>query len=202
MEPTALIAAFATICATIFVAELTDKDALLLLTLATRTKPWLVFLAGSLAFVITTTIIVSVGSVLTRLVPISAIKAAGGLIMIAYALWTYAKRNAAGTEGEEAGLLGSRRSGVSWLLAAILALALLDLAGDATEILTLVFMAQFNNPPLVFAGAVVGLVLASGLETLLGNRLGKFLTARAVRLLSVAVFLVIGSSIILSLFLG
>ncbi|MCL5068759.1 MAG: TMEM165/GDT1 family protein, partial [Thaumarchaeota archaeon] len=56
-----LLPSFATIFATIFVAELADKDALLLLTLATRIRSWTAFAAGSVAFTITSAIIVSVG---------------------------------------------------------------------------------------------------------------------------------------------
>jgi len=59
-----LFSEFLIIGSAIFAAELTDKDALLLLALATRTKPWHVFAAGSVAFTVTTAIIVLVGVVL------------------------------------------------------------------------------------------------------------------------------------------
>lgn len=202
MEPASLAEVFLTICASIFVAELTDKDALLLLTLATRSRPWLVFLAGSVAFISTTTVIITVGSVLVQFVPVVWIKAAGGVIMLAYSVWTFIRGVPGSSDREEQNLMGGSRGDFSWLLAAVLSLALLDLAGDATELLTIVFIAQFNDALLVFSAAVVALVLASGLETILGNRLGKYLTASGVRLLSVFVFLLIGVTILLSIVLA
>lgn len=75
---------------------------------------------------------------------------------------------------------------------------ILDLAGDATELLTVVFVAQFRDILFVFAGVVLALVGASAVETALGSEIGKVLSARRLRNLSVAVFLIIGSVIILT----
>ena len=55
-----LLTEFVTVVATIFIAELTDKDALLLLALATKMKPWAAFAAGATAFTITSAIIVCI----------------------------------------------------------------------------------------------------------------------------------------------
>jgi putative Ca2+/H+ antiporter (TMEM165/GDT1 family) len=74
----------------------------------------------------------------------------------------------------------------------------LDLAGDATEIFTIVFVAQYSDAALVFPGACVGLIAATVVETALGNRLGRVLTPRRVRFVSVAVFLLLGSSILVT----
>jgi putative Ca2+/H+ antiporter (TMEM165/GDT1 family) len=74
----------------------------------------------------------------------------------------------------------------------------LDLAGDATELLTVIFVAQFRDLLFVFAGVVVALVGASAVETALGSQIGKVLSANRLRNLSVVVFLIIGSLIILT----
>jgi putative Ca2+/H+ antiporter (TMEM165/GDT1 family) len=201
LDPAGLAGAFLTICGTIFVAELTDKDALLLLALATKTKPLHVFAAGSIAFIATTTIIVVVGSALVRFIPIYWIKLAGGVIMLAYAGWEFVRgrgeeKNLEGTE--EKLVTGWGKSEFTGFLVVVLSLAVLDLAGDATELLTIVFVAQFDNALLVFSAAALALVVASGFETILGNRLGKILTARRVRSFSIVVFLLIGTVIVLS----
>ena len=201
MDTANLAGAFLTICGTIFVAELTDKDALLLLALATRTRPRYIFAAGSVAFIITTTIIVGVGSALVRFVPIYWIKLAGGVIMLGYAAWEYfrGQREEKNNESREERLVaGLGKRELTGFLVIVLSLAVLDLAGDATELLTIVFVAQFENALLVFSAAALALVAASGLETILGNRLGRILTARRVRQLSVLVFLVIGTLIVVS----
>ncbi|MGA2876065.1 MAG: TMEM165/GDT1 family protein [Nitrososphaerales archaeon] len=193
-----LIPAFVTIAVTIFIAELTDKDAMLLLTLATRIKPWTAFAAGSTAFTITSAIIVSVGYFLIRVVPIFWVRLVGGFVMIGFAIVEYLRRG--GDEKDERKLLSRtlKKSGWSIFLGAVSLLILLDLAGDATEVLTIVYVARFSNVLLVFLGAVVALVSASALETILGRKLGKILSAARLRILSLIVFLAIGSVIVVT----
>ena len=82
----------------------------------------------------------------------------------------------------------------------VLSLALLDLAGDATELLTIVFVAEFKNLLLVFVSALSALVLASAVEAALGSSLRRFLSSRRIQYLSVVVFLVLGVAILLTSF--
>ena len=205
IDSAGLIESFLTIAGTIFIVELTDKDALFLLSLATTRSGWLVFGAGSIAFTITSGIIVLVGSALVFYVPVIWIKLAGGVIMLAYALWSYvrgvkAKRNN-GSKEEQSLKGGSKREFYAFL-GVLSSLMILDLAGDATELVTVLFVAQYRDVLLVFMGAVVALVAASGLEAILGNSLGRLLSARGARYLSTAVFLVIGTVIIVSSVFG
>jgi len=186
-------AAVVAIAATLFVAELTDKDALLILAFATRMKPTKVFFAGSVAFVFTTAVIVSFGSLLITVVPVLWVRLAGGAVMFGYGafLVTRVVRNGPDEETTPAG--GAR--GRSFL-AMVGSLALLDLAGDATEVLIVVFLARYSDWLLVFSGACVGLVAAVAVETALGNTLGRVLTKRRLLYLSAAVFLALGTYII------
>lgn len=188
-----ILAAFATIVLTIFVLELTDKDALLLLALATRIRPRTAFLSGAIAFTITSAVIVSAGYFLIKVVPIYWVRLAGGLVMVGFGLFEYLRNET----GEEARVLKKAR-GTEWVvfLGTVSTLILLDLAGDATEVMTIVFVARFSDALLVFFGAVVALILASGVETFLGARLGKVLSPRRVRILSLVVLVVIGITII------
>ncbi|HYB66983.1 MAG TPA: TMEM165/GDT1 family protein [Candidatus Acidoferrales bacterium] len=187
--------------AAIFVAELTDKDALLLLSLATRLKPWIVFAAGSVAFTVTSAIIVTVGYFLVSFLPVSLISVAGGLVMIAYGTWSFFEANKEEEELAKAERKLSLKASKSlWLvfLNAVSLLILLDLAGDATEVLTILFVARFQNTLLVFVGAVVALIAATAVETTIGNRLSKILSFKRIRIFSLFVFLTIGSIAILT----
>jgi putative Ca2+/H+ antiporter (TMEM165/GDT1 family) len=160
-----------------------------------------VFAAGSIAFTITSAVIVLLGSVLVQYVPIFWVKIAGGAIMLCYAALEYVRglRIEEKVEtGEERLFKHLGRKEVYAFLGILGSLIALDLAGDATELLTVVFVAQFENTLLVFLGAVAALVAASAVETALGNRLGRLLSAKRVRNLSVVVFLIIGSVIILT----
>ena len=188
----------------IFIAELTDKDALLLLTLATRFKAWVVFAAGSVAFTITSAIIVTVGRFLIIYVPVSWVSLAGGAIMIGYGVWNFSSGQR--SEDEVADVekklpFKSSKGMQSIFLSAVSFLVLLDLAGDATEVLTILFVARFGNALLVFIGAVTALVAATAVETTIGNRLSRILSANRIRIFSTLVFLVIGTTAILSVLL-
>ena len=192
-----IIASFATIAFALFVTELTDKDALLILTLSTRVRALNVFLAGATAFILTTAIIVTVGSIIVSLVPLVWVRLAGGAAMIAYGI--YEARGLVGIKVVEAEESRLERTKGGWraFVAMVTALALLDLAGDATEILTIVFLAHYSDVYLVFFGCCAGLISATALESALGNRLGRLLTPKRIRYGSVIIFLALGTAIIL-----
>jgi putative Ca2+/H+ antiporter (TMEM165/GDT1 family) len=204
-DESTLLGAFATIASAIFIAELTDKDALLLLALATKIKPWTAFAAGSTAFAITTAIIVSIGYVLTSVFPVFWIKLLGGIIMICYAIYQYATTSKEKEQNEiskeEKRIEESKKRSRAFLrlfFGIVSMLAILDLAGDVTEVLTIVFVARFQNPLLVFISCVVALSAASAVETTIGNRLGKLFSFERIRIFSLLVFLIIGAIVILT----
>ena len=205
MEQGMLLTALFTTTGTIFVTELTDKDALFLLALATKTRPSVVFAAGSVAFTITTAIIVLLGSLLIAVVPVVVIKLGGGSIMLAYAgleYYRFSNQERRVDEREERLIERSGRGVWSIFIPAVLTLIALDLAGDATELVTIVFLARYQDAVVVFAGAVIGLVAAVGVETALGNRLGRILSPRRIKYLSIAVFTVIGVTVIATTLFG
>jgi len=191
------LAAFGTIALTIFIAELTDKDAFLLIALSTRIRVRTVFLAGAVAFIFTTTVIIAVGSALITVVPVYWVRLVGGVVMIAYGAWQARGLVGMGAVAEEESRIEKARSAWKTFAAMVAGLALLDLAGDATEVLTIVFVARFPSPVFVFSAACVGLLSATAVETTLGSRLSRLLTPLRMRAVSAAVFLIIGASVIL-----
>lgn len=191
------LVSFGAIAATLFVAELTDKDAFLLITLSTKVRARIVFLAGATAFTITTVILVTAGSLLTTLVPVYWIRIGGGVIMLGYGLW-----QARGLVGMKAVMEEESRvqkAGTPWkaFVAMVGALALLDLAGDATEVLVIVFVAHYKDLLFVSTAVLLGLLTATALETALGSRLGRLLTPKRLRIVSAVVFLLLGAGILL-----
>jgi len=192
------LASFGAIAATLFIAELTDKDAFLLLAVSTKVRIRVAFLAGATSFIFTTTVIMTLGTLLITFVPVYWVRLAGGVVMLGYGAWQ--ARGLVGEKTVEAEESRIQRAGSQWrvFLAMVVALALLDLAGDATEVLTIVFVARYSNAVLVFTGVITGLLAATAAETALGNRLGRLLTPRRLRYVSVIVFLVLGVFIILS----
>jgi putative Ca2+/H+ antiporter (TMEM165/GDT1 family) len=191
------LASFGAVAAALFVTELTDKDAFLLIAVSTRLRAWIVFSAGAVAFVFTTTVLVTTGSLLVTFVPVYWIRVVGGVVMIAYGLWSARALIGMGAVREEESRIEKAATAWKSFVALVAALAVLDLAGDATAILTIVFVAHYQNPILVFTGACAGLISATALETALGNRLGKLLTPRRLRVGSAVVFLTLGTLILL-----
>ena len=193
--------AIVTVAVAIFVAELTDKDAFLLLTLATRRKAWFVFCAGSFAFTVTTAIIVTSGYFILTVVPVLWIKLAGGVVMVSYGLWQFFQTGEERElESEKSKVLSrsARKNVLMAFLGTAAMLALLDLAGDATEILTIIFLAQFRDAVLVFVATLSALIAATAVETFLGSQLQRTLSAKRLRMLSVMVFLFIGTVIVIA----
>jgi len=189
----------ATVASAVFVAELTDKDAFLLLTLATRHRSWFVFAAGAVTFTITTAIIATSGYFLVNVFPVYWIKFVGGVIMIGYGFLGFLKVSEKERAEEEEKLLARTSMKSMWpaFLAAVSMLALLDLAGDATEVLIIVFVAHFDVV-LVFASALIALIAATAVETVVGNRLRNYLSLKRLRLFSLLVFTIIGATIIIT----
>ena len=191
-----LLVAFFTIVVTLFVAELTDKDALLLLTLATKLKSRTAFAAGASAFTISSAIIVTVGYFLLKVLPVYWVKLAGGVVMVGYGMWQYFSE-----EAEEEGKMVEKaveKTGWRVFFGAVSVLILLDLAGDGTEVLEIVYVAHYSNVLLVFFGSITGLIIASAIETIIGGRLARVLSAARLKIFSLLVFLVIGSVIIVT----
>ncbi len=180
-----------------FVTELTDKDAFLLLALSTKVRARTAFLAGAAAFTFTSAVIVTFGSLLLTVVPVYWVRDAGGIVMIAFAVWEARGLVGLKVVREEESRIRRADTPRKAFLAMVAALALLDLAGDATEILIIVFLARFGDALLVFAAACVGLIAATALETTLGSRLRSVFTPRRLQVGSSVVFLVLGMAIIL-----
>jgi len=181
--------------------KLTDKDALLLLSLTRWVKAWVVFAVGSVAFTITSAIIVTLGRFLISYVPVSWVSLAGGTIMICYGVWSFfhAKSDEEEMTGMEMKLSAKATNGMtSVFLSALGLLLLLDLAGDATEVLTVLFVTRFGDAFLVFIATVIALIAATAVETTIGNRLSRILSATRIRVFSSLLFLVIGTTAVLS----
>ncbi len=186
------LVSFGVVAASLFAAELTDKDAFLLIALSTKVRARVVFLAGATAFTITTAIIVAGGSVLVTLVPVYWVRLAGGVAMLTYGLWE--ARGLVGMKAVREEESQIRKAGSPWkaFIAMVGALALLDLAGDGTEVLTIVLVAHYDVPVFVFVGVLTGLLFATAVEATLGSRLGGLLTPRRLQLGSAAAFLILG----------
>jgi len=126
--------------------------------------------------------------------------------MIVYGVWVLLglRKDDKGLKEEETKLLKRSAEKNAWsiFLGIVPMLILLDLAGDVTEILTIVFVATIQNAALVFVGSLTGLVAATAIETALGHTLSRVLSLQRIKLLSSIVFLTLGMAIIITMLAG
>ena len=169
----------------VFGAELGDKSQLMTLAFAARYRAGAVLVGLTLAAAMLMAVSVTVGDVVGDALPEQAIRIVAGALFLGFAAWTLRGDDddaEAAQEGE-----GGGRSAV-W--ATFVAFALAEF-GDKTMLATITLAAE--RPALaVWGGATAGMVLANVLALLVGDRLGRWLPERAIRLAAAAAFAVVG----------
>jgi putative Ca2+/H+ antiporter (TMEM165/GDT1 family) len=185
---TDLVTAFGLIA----LAELGDKSQLLALTFATRYRWWQVLIGIVVAEALLLGTAAGLGGLLGTALPERAIAAAGGVIFLAFAVWTL--RDDADADAEEL-IERPARSGGSVLVTVVLAFIVAEL-GDKT-MLASAALASTRSPVAVWIGGVAGVTVASGAAIVVGTLLGRRLPAHRLRQLSAVAFAVFGGLLLL-----
>lgn len=157
----------------IFVIELPDKTFVATLVMATRWRPLLVWAGVSMAFLVQTVIAVTLGGVLSRLPRTPVEVLAGLLFLIGGIVLLRGAGRAVEDEADAEAEFGERtgqRSATGWKVVT-LSFGVLFLAewGDLSQILTASLVLRYQDTLSVFVGALLALVLVSGLAALLGR---------------------------------
>jgi putative Ca2+/H+ antiporter (TMEM165/GDT1 family) len=159
----------------IFVGELPDKTMFASLLMATRGRPWQVWLGAAGAFVAHVAIAVTVGATVFTLLPhrlVEAVVAAVFAFSAAYA-WRAGVRSAGQATVREA-----RHHGT---VATALVVIFLAEWGDITQILTANLAAHYHSPLSVAVGAVLALWTVAALAVLSGSAVLRRLDVAVVR---------------------
>ena len=164
--------------------ELPDKTFVATLVLATRFRPLLVWIGVGAAFVVQTVVAVTAGGLVAKLPhkPVVAFTAAmfliGGIILLRHA--KRADEEEAETEAE----FGAKVTGPArgWHAVAT-SFTVLFLAewGDLSQLLTAGLVVRTKDPVSVFVGAVLGLLLVSGLGAAAGRTLLRYVKLATVQ---------------------
>lgn len=165
----------------IFVAELGDKSQLMALTYALRYRWWVVLGAILVATTLVHAISVFFGHFLGMSIPTHLMSIAGGLAMLAFALWTLRGDELSDDETARA----ARVSG-SIFLAVMSAFMLAEL-GDKTMFATITLAADHDWLG-IWIGSTLGMVAADALAIVVGRTLGKHLPERTIALAAAALF--------------
>ena len=178
---------FAVVFLVIAVLEVFDRTSFALIALAARSHPVQSWAGGAVAFVLTTSISVTVGTALAdALGPsrIGLLRVVGGVFLIGYALWLYFH-----PESEDPDRIP--RTARSALTTAFATIFLLEL-GDTTMIFQIVFVSDFGWVVVLVAGALAP-ILVAGWDAYLGSHLGARLEPRTLHRIVVTVLLVVGA---------
>lgn len=171
-------------------AEMGDKTQLSILILSTRTKEYFRLLLGvMLAFLLTDGLAILLGSYVGNVMPVTAVKAFSGLVFIVFGILILKN----GPEEEEATMsLSSRSAFISGF-----SMIFLSEWGDKTQIASALFATEYD-PHMVLAGVMMALFLLSLMAIFLGRYLANKIDRKLLSRAAGAIFLLIGSSFLLS----
>jgi putative Ca2+/H+ antiporter (TMEM165/GDT1 family) len=174
----------------IFVVELPDKTFVAALVLATRYRPWAVWVGVGLAFLVQTLIACTVGQVVTYL-PHTVVEVVAGLIFLVggvLLLREAPKADAAEAETEEeyAAKATSPKAGLAAVGASFLVLFAAEW-GDLSQLLTISLVGRYHDAWSVFVGAWAALLTVSGLACVAGRFLLRHLRLSTIHYVGAAV---------------
>ena len=192
-----------------------DKGQLVVVTLATRYDAKRVFAGAVAAFAAWSALEVALGGWIHAALPAGTIALLTGALFVLFAVWMLASAvrdvRADGTGdplvtsgGLDVGLTGRllpdriyRQFGAhGGLFTAFVFIGFAEF-GDKTQLLTINLAATFPDAPLsVFAGVLAALVLRTGVDAVIGDRINDYLPTERIELGAGAVFLAFGLTVL------
>jgi putative Ca2+/H+ antiporter (TMEM165/GDT1 family) len=185
-------ALFASVFVLIFMAELPDKTAFATLLLATRHRPFAVFLGAAGAFVVQSLVAVAFGGVLALLPP-RAVHVGAGLLFLgfAWAMWTREAEELPDVDAVD-GAAGFTRA-----MAASFMVIFIAEWGDLTQLATATLAAKHGRPLTVFLAATAALWCVTAIAAAVGHRLKAAFDPRPLERAAAVLFAVFGLYFIL-----
>lgn len=175
----------------IFVAELPDKTALAAMVLATRRRPWPVFVGTGAALTVQTVVAVAAGHLLSLLPP-RAVHVTAGAVFLVSALVMWLRR-----PGDEDGEFAPARGG-GFRRSAWLAFGVVFVAewGDLTQLATAALAAHYAAPVPVFVGAAAALWSVAAIAAFVGHRAGRLLDPHLTQKVAALLFALVGVALV------
>jgi putative Ca2+/H+ antiporter (TMEM165/GDT1 family) len=168
----------------IFIAELGDKTQLLVLSFASKYKPMVVFPAIVVSTMALYLLAIGIGSVIGNIIPMQYLQWIVSLAFIGFGIWTLVEKD----EDEEAKKIGK----FGPFLTVALAFFLAEM-GDKTQLAAISLTSEMPKEAImIWAGAIIGMILADGLAILIGTILHKKLPHKAIKISAGIVFIGFG----------
>ena len=176
------LAIAATVFPLVFLGELPDKTMFASLVLASRGRPFAVWVGAAAAFAVHVVIAVSVGVALFKILPHRIVDALVAALFLAGAVYSFLIRN---QEGETAEVSAAR----SPLRTAFTAGGVIFIAewGDLTQILTANLAARYHSALSVGIGALAGLWAVAAIAVASGTGLLRIVSVHTLRIATAVV---------------
>jgi Ca2+/H+ antiporter, TMEM165/GDT1 family len=190
VDPVVVAVAFGAI----FVVELPDKTFVAALVLATRYRPWAVWVGVGLAFLVQTVIACTVGGLVT-LLPRPLVEVVAAVIFLVGAVLLLREAPKADVEEEQAeeeysAKASSPKAGLAAVGASFLVLFAAEW-GDLSQLLTISLVGRYHDAVSVFVGAWGALLAVSGLAVVAGRFLLRYLKLSTIHYVGAAVCFVL-----------
>jgi Ca2+/H+ antiporter, TMEM165/GDT1 family len=185
------LAVMAAVFPVIFLGELPDKTMFASLAMATRGRPFAVWLGATAAFAVHVAIAITLGVLLIQILPHRAVEVAVALTFFAGAGFALYDGIRGADDPEQAGLpqatLRRRRTAITTFV-----LIFLAEWGDLTQVLTINLAARYHAPWSVGAGALLGLAAVAGIAVAGGQGLLRYVSVSVVRVITAIVLIILG----------
>ena len=173
------------------ISELGDKTQLAIIILTARSrKPIIVFSAAMTGFILINGVGVLIGQIIVLFIPYLIIRLGTGVIFIAFgAILLIKSRKTSDDKINDKKLKVNKES--SLLLTTFSFVSLAEL-GDKTQIFTILLVANYQLPFIVFLGVISGLALVSGIGVLIGESFSHVISPKTLQILSGILFIAFG----------
>ena len=174
----------------IFLGELPDKTMFASLVMATRGRPFAVWLGATAAFAVHVVIATTVGVLLIDILPHRAVEVAVALTFFAGAGFALSGGLRGGDDPAQAGSVQDvmrRRTAMTTFV-----LIFLAEWGDLTQVLTVNLAARYHSPWSVGLGALVAMAAVAGIAVAGGQGLLRFVNVSVVRVITGVVLITLG----------
>ena len=182
--------------------ELPDKTFVATLVLATRYRPWPVWVGVTVAFGVQSLVAVAAGRLISLLPQLPVRLVAAALFALGAVALIRSARRATVDEKEqeeefERKLGWEKRSGLRAATTSFLVLFAAEW-GDLSQLLTVGLVARGGHPFAVFAGSWLGLAAVSGAAVVLGRMLLKYISLALLQYAGAAVCVVLAVLTVIS----
>lgn len=186
-----------TVFTVIFLLELPDKTALAALLLATRHRPFPIFLGTAAAFVIQSAVAVAAGSIFA-LLPREPVRIGAGILFLVMAA-LLVRQNLKKTEVQEEREVEREEQRHRRPFVTAFIVVFVAEWGDLTQLATAALQARYREPVVVFVAATLALWAVSAIAVGLGNRLGAWVPERPLQFAAAAVMVLVAIALITGL---